>query len=68
MPAVVNGANEAAVESFLEGKIGFLDIGRLVLGALENVKREEIKDLNSILSADRTARSYVYEKIREMKK
>ncbi len=68
MPAVVNGANEATVESFLEGKIGFLDIGRLVLGALENVKREEIKDLNSILSADRTARSYVYEKIREMKK
>ena len=29
MPAAVNGANEKAVELFLKGQIGFLDIGRI---------------------------------------
>ncbi len=34
MPAVLNGANEAAVALFLNGKIRFLDIADLVEGAM----------------------------------
>ena len=30
MPTVLNGANEVAVEAFLQGRLGFLDIARLV--------------------------------------
>lgn len=31
LPAAVNGANEEAVAAFLEGRIDFLDIGRIVM-------------------------------------
>ena len=68
MPAIVNGANEAAVESFLSGKIGFLDIGKLVCGALEDLERKEVTELDDVLCADTAARKYVYEKIRKIKK
>lgn len=68
MPAIVNGANEAAVESFLSGKIGFLDIGKLVFGALEDLERKEVTELDDVLCADTAARKYVYEKIRNIKK
>ncbi|WP_206425679.1 1-deoxy-D-xylulose-5-phosphate reductoisomerase [Ruminococcus sp. Marseille-P6503] len=63
MPAAVNGANEAAVECFLNGKIGFLDIGKLVCGALEKLERKEIAGLDDVLRADAEARNYVYKKI-----
>ena len=33
-PAAVNGANERAVELFLQGRIGFLQIGEIVSAAL----------------------------------
>lgn len=68
LPAVVNGANEAAVESFLSGKIGFLDIGKLVEGALENHQRKDVNELDDVLSADASARKYVYNEIERMKK
>ena len=35
VPAAANGANEQAVALFLEGKIGFLDISRLVEAAMD---------------------------------
>ena len=68
LPAVVNGANEAAVESFLSGKIGFIDIGKLVEGALENHQRKDVNELDDVLSADASARKYVYNEIERMKK
>lgn len=36
LPAVMNAANEAAVGAFLEGKIGFLDIERIVRSVYED--------------------------------
>lgn len=38
-PTVLNGANEAAVAAFLAGRIGFLDIPRVVEAALERIDR-----------------------------
>ena len=57
--AVMNGANEAAVALFLQDKIGFYDIYRLVSGAVETVAFIQEPSLDDILESDRLARSYV---------
>lgn len=62
-PAAVNGANEAAVEMFLKGKIKFLQIGELVLGAMQNQSRKDKFNLNDVLEADAAAKEYVISKI-----
>ena len=62
--AVLNGANEAAVGLFLEDKIGFLDIARLVERALAAVPFVEKPSLDDILAADRAARQAVFSDLR----
>lgn len=59
VPAVLNGANEAAVALFLEGKIGFLDIGDIVERAMHEHKNITKPEICDILSADIWAREYV---------
>ena len=54
--AVLNGANEAAVEQFLSGKIGFLDIGDRVARAMERVPAVQDPSLTDVLEADQAAR------------
>lgn len=54
--AILNGANEAAVRLFLEGKLGFNDISRCVERALERVTVQYRPSLADILEADRAAR------------
>ena len=56
---VMNGANEEAVDLFLDDKIGFYDIYELVAGAVEAVPFIENPTLEEILDADRQAREYV---------
>jgi 1-deoxy-D-xylulose-5-phosphate reductoisomerase len=58
-PAAINGANEEAVHLFLNGKIGFLDIQKLVRAAMDNQKQSEINSLRDILKADINAREFV---------
>ena len=58
-PAVLSGANEAAVELFLREEIGFLDIPRLVGEALERVRPVVRPALEDILAVDRAAREAV---------
>ena len=53
---VMNGANEAAVALFLENKIGFYDIYRLVSHAVDQVPFVKEPDLEQILESDRLAR------------
>lgn len=57
--AILNGANEVAVELFLEEKLSFLDIARLVEGALERVASKPADTLEDVLEADRAARQAV---------
>ena len=65
LPASVNGANEAAVRAFLDGRIRFLDIGTLVTEVLE--KTENSADtLEAVLSADRAARAYAEKRIEQL--
>ncbi len=53
---VMNGANEAAVALYLEDKIGFYDIYRLVSKAVETVPFIQNPTLEEILESDRLAR------------
>lgn len=57
--AAVNSANEMANELFREGKIGFLDIARLVANALDNCVRVQDYSLEDVLETDRWAREFV---------
>ena len=58
-PCAVNSANEAAVALFLKKKIGFLDIGEAVNGALEAVKYIPQPTLEDILNTKSAAEDYV---------
>ena len=60
---VMNGANEAAVALYLEDKIGFYDIYRLVNDAVNTVPFIQNPTLEQILEADRLARQAVSEAI-----
>ena len=57
--AILNGANEAAVSLFLDGKIGFLDIARRVERAMDQVKVVQDPTMTQILEADQAAREAV---------
>ena len=60
---VMNGANEEAVAMFLDDKIGFYDIYRLVAGAVEAVPFVAAPTLDEILQADLLARAYVWAQV-----
>jgi len=57
--AVLNAANEAAVELFREGAVSFRDITRLTGKALKEHEFKESPTLDELLAADRWARGEV---------
>ena len=60
-PALLNAANEVAVASFLEHRISFLDIPRLIEAVLGTVARAEVNKLQDVLAADAAAREAAQE-------
>lgn len=56
MSAVLNAANEVAVYKFLEGKINFLDIEKIIFKEVENTKNIKNPTLEEIFEADRYTR------------
>jgi 1-deoxy-D-xylulose-5-phosphate reductoisomerase len=56
MPAAMNGANEIAVQAFIEGRIGFTDIIPVSKQVLDLHSVREVPSLDDILTADRWAR------------
>ncbi len=57
LPAVLNAANEIAVQAFLDGNIGFLDIPRVIQSVMQRHKPAETLTLEAILEADVWART-----------
>ncbi len=55
-PAVLNAANEVAVEAFLAGRIGFTGIWQTVAQVLDQIPCTPHPDLAAILAADAEAR------------
>lgn len=56
VPAVLNAADEVAVEAFLQGKIKFPGIARIVESVVRRHKRNSGKTLSEIIEADIWAR------------
>ena len=60
--AILNGANEAAVESFLNGNIGFYGIYDSVRTALDSIPVIAAPTLDDYIAADAEAREYAHRK------
>jgi len=56
MPAVLNAANEVAVQAFLEGRIGFRDIHRVIERTMQRHQATRPRGIGEILNVDRWAR------------
>ncbi|QFU00419.1 1-deoxy-D-xylulose 5-phosphate reductoisomerase [Halomonas sp. THAF5a] len=60
-PAVLNAANEVAVEAFLAGRLGFTGIGELVARVRDARPVEAVRDLETVLAADARARQAAHD-------
>ncbi|MDE2059311.1 MAG: 1-deoxy-D-xylulose-5-phosphate reductoisomerase [candidate division NC10 bacterium] len=58
-PAVLNAANEVAVDLFLSGRINFPDISALIARAMDSHRGRKIDSLEDAIDADREARELV---------
>jgi 1-deoxy-D-xylulose-5-phosphate reductoisomerase len=56
MPAAMNAANEVAVAAFLEGRIGFMDIPRIIAQTMESHLTRPASSIEAVLEADNWAR------------
>lgn len=63
MPAVLNAANEIAVDAFLKNQIGFLQIPQIVEYTLNQVQNERAESIEQILSVDQQARKIASQQI-----
>ncbi len=64
MPVVLNGANEAAVQAFLDGGISFGQIPKIIMDALESVPQRRIHSIEDVYQADAEARRRAEKTIR----
>jgi 1-deoxy-D-xylulose-5-phosphate reductoisomerase len=67
-PAVLNAANEVAVEAFLDGKLKFPEISKVVAGIMARMDYMQDIDFDTIIKADHNARIESAEMIRDMTK
>ena len=64
MPVIFNGANEAAVDTFLNGRISFGHIAEILYDALNRVPQRPIRCIADVYQADEAARACASEFIR----
>jgi 1-deoxy-D-xylulose-5-phosphate reductoisomerase len=57
-PAVMNAADEVAVEAFLQRRLGFLGITEVVSRTIEAVEWRPMESLDDVLAVDAESRSY----------
>jgi 1-deoxy-D-xylulose-5-phosphate reductoisomerase len=67
MPAVLVGADEIAVENFLEGKLKFLEIVKLIEKTLKAHNKIYNPNLNELIQAENWAKRYAQELITNKK-
>lgn len=66
-PAVLNAANEVAVAAFLERRIGYLDIARIVEDTLNTLSTAPADTLDRVQAADLSARKAAAAAIQRLK-
>ena len=57
LPAAMNAANEEAVQAFIDERISLSDIPTVIESVMDQHETSAVKDLDSVLSADRGART-----------
>jgi 1-deoxy-D-xylulose-5-phosphate reductoisomerase len=67
MPAVLNAANEVAVEAFLAERLPFMKIPRLVERVMDSHGIKGLPDLGDILEADAWARREAQKLLKNMR-
>lgn len=65
-PTILNASNEVAVYAFLEGKIGFLDIAKIVEETLGKISFHKMTSLDDVHEVDDNARRVAQELITGM--
>ena len=55
-PAILNAANEVAVQAFLDGRIGFTAIPRIIQATMDRSPRCDLTSLSDVLEVDRFTR------------
>ena len=65
-PAILNAANEVAVAAFLEGRIAFLAIPRLIAEVLAALPATAVTMLDDVLRADAAARAAAHGAIKHL--
>jgi 1-deoxy-D-xylulose-5-phosphate reductoisomerase len=56
-PAILNAANEVAVQAFLDEKIGFRMIDRIIRRVMESLPHDEMSDIEALVEQDTRART-----------
>src|SRR5216683_2562848 len=57
LPAAMNAANEEAVQAFIDEQMSLADIPLVIESVMDQHPTSAVKDLDSVLDADRSARS-----------
>lgn len=63
-PCIVNAANEVAVQQFLQGKIGFLQIAEIIGETLATAKHLDSFSYDDLVASDEAARLHAHSLIR----
>ena len=65
-PAALNAANEEAVAAFLDNKIGYLDIHRIIASVMDRIEISTVKEIQDIYETDRFARECALQMIKAL--
>ncbi|HMM57663.1 MAG TPA: 1-deoxy-D-xylulose-5-phosphate reductoisomerase [Rudaea sp.] len=65
-PAILNAANEIAVEAFLAGSLPFLAIAEVIADTLDAMPAEPVGSLEALIYADLTARQHAQRMMRRV--
>ncbi len=66
LPVVLNAANEVAVARFLEGRLAFTSIARIIGQTMDAHRSTEVASLSAVRAVDRWAREHASEAAREV--
>ena len=57
LPAAMNAANEEAVHAFIDGRLSLTEIPQIIETVMNQHKNEPVRDIETVLAADRAARN-----------
>jgi len=57
LPAAMNAANEEAVHAFIDGRLSLTEIPQVIESVMDSHLNEPVRDIETVLVADRAART-----------